>query len=354
MQSLELAVVPLDVARRAALRLATRSSWLTRVIARRDSRVALLATVQILLLFAFAIRAPIALFFLGPVLFGVVHLAADIRYLVLRRSPPRALLVTSVVLATALTAVRVGVGMHAIRTAQGERLDVALGMTWIGFALFCALRRRAQKVALTVPLFLGFLGVGTVLFLNARLVGLVLIHLHNVIALLAWLVLFRRRLSWTMMPLALVVVLAAVLLSGSALPWTFEHGGLLAFGFHAERLAAWLAPGVAINLAVALTVCFVFLQGVHYAAWIGWIPQDDLRVEGTPTFRMTVRALIADFGPRALALILVAALAFVGVALWDIRTSVSWYMNIAKSHAWFECAFLAYFVVSGERLRGHA
>jgi hypothetical protein len=348
LQALEIAVIPLDVARRATLRLATRSAWLTRILGRRDSRIACLATFQVLLLFAVALRAPVALFFLGPLLLGVAHLAADVRYLVLRRAPPRPLLAVSVALALTITAVRAAVGLRHLSMARGNQIDVALGMVWIGFALAVALRGRARLALLLAPL---FLGAAAYLVMHARLVELVLIHLHNVIALVAWLVLFRRRPGWALLPLALVVCLAAVLLSGSYLPWTLSHGGLVAFGEHAERLGAWLAPGVRADRGVALAVTFVFLQGVHYATWTGWIPQDDLRAEGTPTFRMSVRALSADFGPLALGLIGIVALGLIGFAAWDVRQSVSWYMNLAKAHAWFECAFLSYFVVRGRRRR---
>jgi hypothetical protein len=167
----------------------------------------------------------------------------------------------------------------------------------------------------------------------------------------AWLVLFRRRPGWAVIPLLLIVGLAAVLLSGAYLPWTFRHGGFAAFGVHVEDLGRWLAPGARPGLAVGLAMTFVFLQGVHYAAWTGWIPQDDLRTEGTPTFRMSVRSLLADFGPLALGLVVTLALAFAGMALWDIHRSFTWYMSLAKSHAWFECAFLVYFLVSGARRR---
>jgi hypothetical protein len=348
-QAIERAVNPLDVARRAALRAASRSGFLTRVLGRRDSRVAVVATIQILVLFALSLRAPVAMFFLGPVLFGVIHLAADVRYLVLRRTLPRTLLFASLFFALTLTATRFAVGMAALRTRSGERLDVAIGVAWIGLAFFIALRGRRRWAAIGAPLFM-LLSVWLVA--HAHVVGLALAHLHNVIALVTWLVLFRRRVSWTIVPLMLVFALVAVLLSGSTLRWTFERGGMFAYGMHAEHLAAWLAPGVRPDLSIALAVCFVFLQGVHYAAWIGWIPQDDLRGEGTLTFRMTVRSLSADFGPGPLLVIAAAVLAFAGMALWNVRTSVLWYMTLARSHAWFECALLAYFVVRRARLGG--
>src|SRR5262249_33217495 len=152
LHALEIAVLPLDAARRAALRLATRSAWLTRVIGRRDSRIACLATIQILFLFALAIRFPVALFFLGPILLGVIHLAADVRYLVLRRAPPRALVAGSIAIAVAITAVRAAVATHHLSMARANTIDVALGMMWIGLALAIALRDRVRLALVLSPL----------------------------------------------------------------------------------------------------------------------------------------------------------------------------------------------------------
>ncbi len=341
MQPLELAALPLDAARRSTLRLATRSAWLTRVLARRNSRVACLATLQVFLLFLLTLRAPVALFFVGPVLLGVVHLAADVRYLVLHRAPPRGLLVASLAIAIALTVVRVLASAHLVSARGADTADVVLGTAWIGLALVFAFAGDVRRLLLVGPL---FVGVATFLVHHARLVELTLIHLHNVVALVAWLVLFRRRPGWAVVPLAGVVALAAMLLSGASLPWTFDHGGATAFGVSLGGLAAWVAPGVNPRTGVALAVTFVFLQGVHYAAWTGWIPQDDLPGEGTPTFRMSARSLLADFGAVGLGLVVVAAVAVAGAAAWDLPMAGSGYMTLAKSHGWFELAFLLYFV----------
>jgi hypothetical protein len=365
-QALDLAVVPLDAARRTTLRLATRSALLTRLFARRDSRIACLASLQITLLFALALYAPVALFFVGPVLFGVVHLAADVRYLVVRRAPPRALLLASAAFALAITAVEVGLRLRLVHARSADPIEVGLGLGWIGFAFALSAGERIRSVRSAIdskgenagvrharrPV--AVLAVSTALFAaawffvaHARAFGVALIHLHNFVAIAAWLLLFRRpgRAGWTFVPLALVVGFSAVLLSGAGLPWTFAHGGLAAFGTHAERLGAWLAPGARPELGVAVVATFVFLQGVHYAAWTGWIPQDDWRPEGTPTYRMTVRNLRKDFGSVGLTLIMIAAVTFVGLAVWNMNESVGWYMTLAKSHAWFEGAFLAYFLL---------
>ena len=346
MQALDLAVIPLDAARRTTLRLATRSTLLTRVLSRRDSRIACLAAVQVAVLFGLSLRVPVALFFLGPVVFGVAHLAADVRYLVLRRAPPRALVVASAAFAFAITAARVAVGTRAVSMRAGDRIDVLFGVAWIGFAVTLALRDRLRIAFAVAPV---LVGVAWLVVARAHVVNLALVHVHNLVAVFAWLLLFRRRRGWATLPLALVAAGAAVLLSGATLPWALAHGGLSAFGMPSARLAAWIAPGVHGELALSLTTSFVFLQGVHYAAWTAWIPQDDLRTQGTPTFRMSVRALQRDFGPVVFGVIVLAALAFAALAIWNVRESVVWYMTLVKSHAWFELSFLAYLVLRRER-----
>jgi hypothetical protein len=339
MLALEYAVSPLDVARRAAMRVATRSDLLTRILARRDTRIAVLGTAQVLLLLGLTVRWPVAMYFIGPVVLGVAHLAADVRYLALRLPLPRALLVASVVLAVTLTAVRLCVGIHVANATLGARADVVLGALWVGIAL--ALRFHASRAGLllAVPAFLALTGF---LVVQAARVDLALVHLHNVAAFVMWLALFRRAPGWASVPVVVTALAVAFLMSGSYLPWTDAHGGLVAFGQRASRLASGLAPGLRPGLATSIAATLVFLQSVHYAVWTGWIAQDCQPGEGTPTFRMTVRSLLVDFGPVALGLIIAAIVGFAALACWHLRQSVSWYMTVARAHVWFELAVFAY------------
>jgi len=86
---------------------------------------------------------------------------------------------------------------------------------------------------------------------------------------------------------------------------------------------------------------------VHYAAWLVWIPQDNLPGEGTFTFRMTARSLVADFGVVALLILGVLAFALLGAATFNPRHAVSTYMSLATFHGYFEIAVLAYFAARG-------
>jgi hypothetical protein len=336
MLTLEAAVAPLDFARRSSLRLVTRSPGLTRILGKRETRVAALGSLQVLLLFALTLRWPLAMYFIGPVVFGVVHLAADLRYLVLRFELPRGLLWVSIAAAVVFTVVRVCGTAGVVKSTLCSEVDIAIGLAWVGAAF--ALRFRDARV---VPALAVLAVLGVLLWVNAELFECVLTHLHNLVAFVVWLTLFRRRPGWAIVPVALVVGATLFLLSGVSVSWTSHHGGLNAFGEGVTHLAQSFAPNVPRKLAIAVAITFIFLQSVHYAVWTGWIPQDGLRGEGSFTFRMTVRALLADFGPRFLSVIAFAIVFFAIAAAIAMKPAVAWYMSVARVHVWFELAMLA-------------
>lgn len=343
MLSLAEAALPLDFVRGVTLRTLSRSPLVTRVLGRRDTRIAALGAAQVALLFGLTVRWPVAMYFIGPVVLGVAHLAADVRYLVFRAAPPRLLVGASAVLALGLTVVRLCVGLGVASATLGSRVDIAVGAVWVGLALALRLHDRPLRLALLAPFFAAAVAD---MFTHAELVDLALTHVHNIAAFVLWFTLFRRqgRTGWAALPLVLVVAASAVLLSGACVPWTAHHGGLVAFGQRAARLGAGLWPGAPVHVGVAIALTFVFLQSVHYAVWTGWIAQDCLPGEGTPTFRMTFRSLERDFGRVGLALIVVVTLGFAGAALGHLRQSVAWYMTLARAHVWFELAVFAFFV----------
>jgi len=349
MLTLEQAATPFDLVRGATLRFTTRSRLVTRILARRDTRIAALGSLQVLVLLAATLRFPVALYFVGPVVLGVVHLAADVRYLCVRVTPPKALWLASAVLAGALTVVRVCVGLHVASATLGAQVDMGVGSVWVGVALALRVSDAASSFrtnAVMLAIVAGTALAARWLMTHAALCDVVIVHGHNLLAFVLWFALFRPRasLGWAALPMVLVVAASAVLLSGAWVPWTSQHGGLLAFGQRAARLGAGLAPGASSRVATAVAMTFVFLQSVHYAVWTNWIPQDCLPGEGTATFRMTLRSLKADFGPRALALIAFVTVGFGLLACWHLRQSVAWYMTLARAHVWFELAVFVYFV----------
>jgi hypothetical protein len=171
---------------------------------------------------------------------------------------------------------------------------------------------------------------------------LVLAHAHNVIAIVVWLLLFRRSVRAAALPLVLAGLAVVVLLSGATLPLAHER----AFGTSLAEAATWLAPGLPLRAGVAVVLSFAFLQSIHYAVWLGWIPQEDVRAEGTLSFKMSIHSLLRDFGPKGVAVVVaLAALVLAGAFVSMARTR-ELYLSLATFHGYLELAMLAYFLVS--------
>jgi hypothetical protein len=343
--ALDAAIAPFDLARRGTLRWTTRSALLTRLFARRDSRLALLATAQVAVGFALAVVAPVALFAVAPVLLGVVHIGADVRYLVLRRGLPRALLAVSAGAAAALLGVRVLSSLHAIHV-RTESWELSFGATWILAAFLLGAREAASpwRIALVSAALAVVAGAG---LLAPSTAYILFFHGHNLVAVLVWLVLFRRNRGWALWPIAAIGLGLVAIFSGVFLPFLDSLHASRAFGLDLAQLGRWLAPGLPSRVAASVVVAFVFLQGVHYSAWLGWVPQDELPGEGTFTFRMTVRSLVADFGTVGLASLAAVAVGLAAVAVFRLHEARSAYLTVSNFHGWMECALLVYFVVRG-------
>src|SRR5262249_43084161 len=82
------ALATMDAARRWALACVVRLPLLRPLATSREARMLARATCGTALAFTATLFAPGLLFVLGPVLFGVPHVAADIRYLVRRPKMP--------------------------------------------------------------------------------------------------------------------------------------------------------------------------------------------------------------------------------------------------------------------------
>ena len=343
---MERTIAPLDAARFAVLRAALRARPFRWLLSRRDRRVALWATVHALLALALTLTFPMVLFVLGPVLLGVVHVAADVRYLVLRRRLPSWWKNAIWIGCAVLVGLRIAeeCGMRGL-TAQRIELLAAASFALLALSAGAVVSGTARRALIALP-FLTAAGVAA--WLDPGTVRLVFVHLHNVVAVVAWLVLFRSRPQTALIPLV-VIAGATIWLLGAPLAAADATGGLSAFGLHLFAASDWLAPNVPGALSIGLTLSFVFLQSVHYSAWLLLIPQEDTRAQGSLTFRMSARSLISDFGLAGLAAIGIAAGAVLAGALFDVHRARSLYLSLAMFHGYLELALLAYFWARGLR-----
>jgi hypothetical protein len=345
------AVEPLDRLRRHALLLLVRTPGLGRVLTRRDARLALHSSASVAVAFALTLLCPGVLFVAGPALFGVAHIASDARYLVLRRSLPRWWTRVLAAGCGALFALR-ALELALPSDAPFAAVEVGVGWTWALTAVLAghaaargagAPRGAGRRAAIIGPL---LVIVGVAACARPHLARLVFAHVHNVVALGLWLLLFRARRRFALPALALLTACAALLLSGAALPWV-HLAGPGAARLVDESVFAWPA-WVSQRTALALGVLYVMLQSIHYTVWLAIIPQDDARAEGTLSFRMSLRALGRDFPAPWLAAVVVLAVGVLAASAVDIHRTRQLYLSLATFHGYLELAAATFLVVRGK------
>jgi hypothetical protein len=344
--SVERAVAPLDRLRRALLLGLVRVPGVGAIVARRDARLAVQSVACVACAFTLTMLAPGVLFAVGPAVFGVAHVAADARYLVLRRALPRWWVTTIGAGCFALFALRVLEGLFPGRWPFAAT-EAAIGWTWAFggvVAAYVATRTAsaARRALLAAPV---LAALGAAAIAHPQVARLVFAHVHNVVAIALWFFLFRARRQFALPALALLAVFTFVLASGLAAPFV-DFGGANASRLVDESLFAWPA-WMPQRVALGLGLAFVMLQAVHYAVWLAFIPQDDLRAEGTMSFRMSLRAVARDLPPGLLAVTVIAALAVFGASFVDVHRTRQLYMSLAAFHGYLELGAATFLVVRG-------
>lgn len=326
-------LAPADFARSALLRIFGR--LLRPLLAHRTLRVAVLGAVGVAVPFLLTCVAPLWLLALGPLVFGVPHLVADVRYLVARpRLHQRGHLAVCVVpmLATWLLP-RFYVGFVA-----------CLGVLVVAHT---PLRRRLVGLVAWSTLFIAAVRAGP-------LADVVFAHVHNLVALALWWTWPPTRATrrWGRVPgVALFAVGAALIFGGATEHVALGLGALDAprTGLDLGVLCNTLAPVSSPALALRATLFFAFAQSVHYGVWLRLVPDEDRPREGTRSFVSSYRALEADVGKRLVGGAAVMALGLIAWGLVDLERARDGYFAFALFHGHLELAVGLLWVLEGRR-----
>ena len=336
------AIATLERVRGSLLRAGVALPVVGPALRKRERRVVLRAAVAIVLALVGAILMPALLLAVSPVVLGVPHVASSLRYLVVRQRLPRLFVWAIVVCAGAILSFRV-LEQYGHSPRAFARAEVAVATAWVIAAAAWAARqaRTRKRFWLAAPLLAGG-GVAMIAFpIFARLF---FVHVHNLGAVVVWALVMQR--GRALLPLGLLGGGLALLLSGLVGPsWR------VAAGVDVDAVGQWLVPGAAAGVAVPLVLAHVFTDSVHYAFWLGVIPEETLKREGTLTFRMTWRALRADFG-SAIWLVVGLSLAVPMLALFGLAHVRAAYYAVAGFHGYAEGVMLVYLIVLGRRDRG--
>ncbi len=306
------------------------------------------AVAAIAVAFVVAATAPALALAVGPVVLGVPHVASSLRYNVLRNGHARGRVLVIAAFAVAIVATRIGEPYAAAGGLAPVEVGLGVGLSALAIVAAWVDGRRAGRAAIGCA---ALVACGAIAMRHAATTRLALVHVHNLGVVALWWVVWRRDRrrgpAWVL--LALVAALAGLCaLSGSGR--APSAWGARALSVDVAEVGAWLAPGAATGVASSLVLAHAFTDSVHYAFWLGVIPEETLSAEGTPTFRMTVRALRRDFGPRALACVAFVAIVIAVYALVDLGIARRAYFVLAGFHGHVEAAALVYALVRGRRV----
>ena len=321
--NLKRAFYPLDRARVAAYRAA--APLVSRVVGDRERRVALIGALVVVSALAATATAPLALLAWGPILLGVPHLLADVRYLVVRPALHRRL------------PLMIGVAAPLLLVSIFPTVQVGLAAV-IGAIVFARAKGTRKAVGLVAC---------ALAFVVARGAGawaeLAFAHLHNLVALALWWAWRpRRRSLHATVPLLFAAATLAIF-SGATdpilralSPYTHALSGSL----DVNALAAGIAPGGTLG-AFHVLLFFVFAQSVHYGVWLRLVPEED-RARPTPrSFSQSYRALAAEFPPLALVLVALFAIGLAAYGAVDVTRARAGYLRLALFHGHMELALFA-------------
>lgn len=328
--------VALDRVRTRALGWSARTAGLRGFVVNKEARIVGLSVGQATLAAFATLLCPSLLLVLGPVLLGVPHVASDIRYLVLRPALARGFGGCVALFSALLIGLRV-VELGDLGNPAFARLEIALVTIWVLGALAWTQGRWSW---LRLGVAAGALGLGAAALTQPSLARLVFAHAHNVIGLCAWYALFRPRRAWGVLPLGWVALLTVcIYVAGGSIPERL--GWPEWFDLHIQAASQWLAPGLAPAEQRGVVLSYAFLQSVHYAVWLIFIPQDAANSAGSPTFCSSLRSAWHDFRPLGVALIAVGMLGVLGAACVDPLTTSAVYLFVTPFHGYLELVVLA-------------
>jgi hypothetical protein len=303
---------------------------------RRAERVAAVGIASMSMALVGTALAPLWMLALGPILLGVPHLLADLRYCVARPGWHRR------------PSMWIGVGAPLVAVA-------VTGQPAVGFAAVagvCAassgsLVRRATVLSVAIASAAACVWAGP----HA---SLALVHLHNFVAVLLW---WR----WRPGPTQLRALPIAAFVGGSLLIalGAFDHGlGTLArvgpLGGDLELHMHSLAPGLSGTWGLRVVLLFCFAQSVHYAIWLRLVPEDD-RARPTPrSFQASARALVDELGVVVPCAAIVLALGLAGWAVADLSAARLGYLRAAEFHVFLELALLGQLVIQQRTIQESA
>jgi hypothetical protein len=279
----------------------------------RERRVAVYGVAGVVVALALTYAAPLFLLAVGPLVLGVPHLAADVRYLVARPGLHR----------------RFEFWLFVVGPAAAAWLHPRAWVAMLGIV-------GAVVIAKASPLRRVLVGLAGAALLCAaaelgRSADLALAHLHNLVAILLFCLWSHRRRRLHLLVLGAfgfgLTLIGLGAFDGSAARALLEPGPL-----DGQELVLSLSPFEAEALAARVVLAFAFAQSVHYAVWLRLVPEEDRPRPGLRGFASSIRAVVQDLGVPVTLLFAAGTLV---IGLWglvSIAGARDGYLRLAIVH----------------------
>lgn len=329
---------PLDALRAAVLKVL--GPVVSTLLRDRSLRVAFYAAAGMVTASLFVIASPVWAYALGPLIFGVPHLLADVRYLIVQPGLHRRL------------GLCVAVGAPLVLATFPSRLlglpSVTVGLTaGLGAILFAraSVLARAGGVAAWSLVLAGS-------YLYPLEVTLTLVHGHNFIAVALFMFVFARSRRAALLVGASFAVLSALLLAGALDGWLLRPaalagpGSALSFAAMVRSLCPFADP----VLGARLACLFVLAQSVHYAIWLRLVPEEARERPGIRSFSSSFRAVRGEVGLGVLVVAALCAVLIAARAGASLESARVLYLRAATFHAYLEISFIVLLILEGKRL----
>ncbi|HRI68447.1 MAG TPA: hypothetical protein PK156_29665 [Polyangium sp.] len=297
-------------------------SFAQRVLTSRETRTAFFGCLLITIAFFSTSMFPVVMLVLGPIIWGIPHVLADLRYLVARPGlHHRPLVLTAI----AIGVLGAGLGFGVRGGLAGAALALCIARTsWM---------RRVGGLAIVAGLF-------TLAQHEPYLADLAFAHLHNFIGVLIWWAWRPRQTRLHLLPLGLFALGTVTILLGGSVPLAAFTKGLEApwTGMSMFHLCQSLTPNPLDPNSVRLVVLYAFAQATHYVVWLRLVPEDDRPMKSPRSYGQSFRALTKDLGGILLWISVFGALALIGWAVFAPGEARDGYLRLAFFHGHLELA----------------
>lgn len=335
-----------DAVRATLWRWTAKTGFGRRCLSDRGLRLAALACGHMCVALALTVLAPLWLLLIGPLVLGVPHVVADVRYLLIGRTAgvTRA---AAWALLVPLGGMMVGRVVVVLGGPHLPALEVALGAAAMAAAVGFAPVPRALKLT-----GLGLVcGVAAVTLISPYDSALVVAHLHNLVALGLWLAWMRgsgpASRQWAVVGFfgLCVALLMAGVLEPAALSvdaWDAPGSGLTM-----EEMVWTLAPGMSPEWGLRLVLVYAFAQALHYTVWLRMVPQSQTHQprRAPSTLARAWRELRLDIGKVGLLIAVILAVLVPVAGLFDGPGTRATYLTVVLFHGWLELAVIAHLLV---------